>query len=185
MMVRRTELEGVLLFEPTPHRDTRGFFSRTFDAAVGESVGLRPATFRQDSQSRSHRGVVRGLHGRQGLGEGKLVRCSFGAVHDIVVDARPQSPTFGRWIALRLDDQDMVHVYIPPGFLHGFQALSEVADVCYRIDREHDPAADVGVRYDDAVLGIHWPVDVRDVSARDRGAGSWSDLCELLSAPAA
>jgi dTDP-4-dehydrorhamnose 3,5-epimerase len=79
----------------------------------------------------------------------------------------------------------MVHVYIPPGFLHGFQALSEVADVCYRIDREHDPAADVGVRYDDAELDIRWPIDVRDVSERDRSAGSWSDLCALLSAPAA
>jgi dTDP-4-dehydrorhamnose 3,5-epimerase len=76
--------------------------------------------------------VVRGLHGRGGAGEAKLVRCSFGAIYDVVVDARPESPTFGRWMSLRLDDQDMAHLYIPPGFLHGLQALSEVADVCYR-----------------------------------------------------
>jgi dTDP-4-dehydrorhamnose 3,5-epimerase len=185
MMVLNTELEGVLLFQPTPHRDARGFFSRTFDAAVAESAGLQPASFRQDSQSRSRRGVVRGLHGRRGAGEGKLVRCSFGAIHDVVVDARPGSPTFGRWIALRLDDRDMAHVYIPPGFLHGFQALTEVADVCYRIDQEHDATADIAVHYDDAELGVRWPADVRHVSERDRSAGSWSDLCQLLSATAA
>jgi dTDP-4-dehydrorhamnose 3,5-epimerase len=182
VIVRETELEGVLIFEPTPHRDARGFFSRTFDAAVAESVGLQPETFRQDSQSRSWRGVVRGLHGRRGAGEGKLVRCSFGAIHDVVVDARPHSPTFGRWIALRLDDQDMAHVYVPPGFLHGFQALTEVGDVCYRIEGEHNPAEDVAVYYDDTELGISWPIDVRFLSERDRAAGSWSDLCRLLSA---
>jgi dTDP-4-dehydrorhamnose 3,5-epimerase len=181
MMVRNTALEGVLVLEPTPHRDSRGFFTRTFDVAVAHAAGLRPETFVQDSQSRSYRGVVRGLHGRGGDGEAKLVRCSFGAVHDIVVDARPESATFGRWMATRLDDQDLVHLYIPPGFLHGFQALTEVADVCYRIDREHEPAEDLAVHFEDADLGIHWPAAVGCVSERDRNAGSWAELCRLLA----
>jgi dTDP-4-dehydrorhamnose 3,5-epimerase len=185
MRVRQTELEGVLVLEPTPHRDARGFFSRTFDAAVAESAGLRPSSFVQDSQSRSHRGVVRGLHGRGGAGEAKLVRCSFGAIYDVVVDARPESPTFGRWMSLRLDDQDMAHLYIPPGFLHGLQALTEVADVCYRIDREHDPAEDLAVHYADAELGIPWPGDIGPVSVKDQGAGSWSELSRLLGSRAA
>jgi dTDP-4-dehydrorhamnose 3,5-epimerase len=185
MMVRSTDLEGVLVLEPTPHRDSRGFFARTFDVGVADAAGLRPEAFVQDSQSRSYRGVVRGLHGRGGAGEAKLVRCSFGAVHDIVVDARPESATFGRWMATRLDDQDLVHLYIPPGFLHGFQALTQVADVCYRIDREHEPAEDLAVHYADADLGIRWPTSVGCVSERDRNAGSWSELCRLLASRAA
>ena len=88
MQVQTTSLDGVLLFVPTPFRDERGFFSRTFDAADARSAGLDPDAFVQDSQSRSARGVVRGMHGRRGGGEAKLVRCAHGAIHDVVVDAR-------------------------------------------------------------------------------------------------
>ena len=147
MQVVQTELDGVLLFEPTPHRDARGFFSRTSDNAVLAAAGIDP-TFPQDSQSRSVRGVVRGMHGRLGRGEAKLVRCAHGAVFDVVVDARPESPTFGRWASFTLDDESMRSVYIPRGFLHGFQALTDVADTCYRIDAVHDPSEDVSVAFD-------------------------------------
>src|SRR3954465_3651892 len=102
VQVVQTELDGVLLFEPTPHRDARGFFSRTSDNAGLAPAGKDP-TFPQDSQSRSVRRVVRGMHGRVGRGEAKLVRCAHGAVLDVVVDARPDSPTFGRWASFTLD----------------------------------------------------------------------------------
>ena len=95
MRVVTTELDGVLLFEPTPHRDARGFFSRTSDNAVLAAAGIDP-TFPQDSQSRSVRGVIRGMHGRLGRGEAKLVRCAHGAVLDVVVDARPGSARGGK-----------------------------------------------------------------------------------------
>ncbi|MEV0381972.1 dTDP-4-dehydrorhamnose 3,5-epimerase [Nonomuraea sp. NPDC050643] len=181
MRVERTPLSGVLLFVPTPHRDERGLFTRTFDAGVAAEHGLDPAAFAQDSQSRSRRGTVRGMHGRSGRGEAKLVRCARGAVHDVLVDIRPGSPTFGRQHAIRLDDQDFVTLYVPAGFLHGFQALTDEADTCYRIDREHDPAEDLSVRYDDPGLTIDWPLPVTSISARDLEAGTWARLVDRLT----
>jgi dTDP-4-dehydrorhamnose 3,5-epimerase len=172
--VAETELADVLLFLPTPHRDERGLFTRTFDTAIAAEHGL--PEFVQDSQSRSGLGVLRGLHGRSGRGEAKMVRCAHGAVHDVLVDIRPGSPTYRRHAAFRLDDVDFAHLYVPPGFLHGFQALTEVADVCYRIDRPHDPAEDIAVRYDDPDLAIGWPLPVSVISERDAGAGSFAAL---------
>lgn len=176
MQIHETGLDGVLLFVPTPHRDDRGLFTRTFDADIARGHGLDPASFVQDSQSRSLRGVLRGLHGRSGAGEAKLVRCAHGAIHDVLVDARPHSPTFGAHRSFRLDDVDFLHLYVPAGFLHGFQALTDTADVCYRIDTPHNPAEDLAVRYDDPDLGISWPLPVSAVSARDAAAGSWAQL---------
>jgi dTDP-4-dehydrorhamnose 3,5-epimerase len=181
LAVETTTLAGVLLLAPTPHRDERGLFTRTFDAATARAAGLDPAAFVQDSQSRSFRGVVRGLHGRTGGGEAKLVRVAHGAVHDVVVDARPGSPTFGRWEAFLLDDADFRVLHVPRGCLHGHQTLTETADVCYRIDAEHDPAEDVAVHHRDADLAIDWPLPVTAISARDDAAGSWRDLVERLS----
>lgn len=179
MHVERTSLDGVLLFVPTPHRDERGFFTRTFDSSLARAHGIDPDAFIQDSQSRSRQGTIRGMHGRAGRGEAKLVRCARGAVLDVLVDARPASPTFGRSWQVRLDDEALVALYVPPGMLHGFQALTD-ADVCYRIDREHDASEDLSVRYDDPSLGIEWPLPPAVVSERDRAAGSWIDLVPRL-----
>ncbi|MFQ6325039.1 dTDP-4-dehydrorhamnose 3,5-epimerase [Nocardia sp. CWNU-33] len=179
MRIEPTELADVLVLAPEPFRDERGLFTRTFDAEVFEAALGVPgaaAAFLQDSQSRSMRGVIRGMHGRSGRGEAKLVRCANGAVHDVLVDIRPSSPTFGQQQSFRLDDNDFRHLYVPPGFLHGFQALTATADVCYRIDRPHDPTEDIGVAYDDPDLAIGWPLPVTVVSARDRAAGSWQHL---------
>jgi len=176
MHVETTELRDVLLFRPSPYRDDRGFFTRTFDADVAAAHGLEPASFVQDSQSRSTYGTLRGLHGRAGAGEAKLVRCARGAILDVIVDARPTSPTFGGHQAFRLDDQEFWMLYVPRGFLHGFQVLSDVVDICYRIDRPHDPSEDVSVRYDDPDLAVAWPLPVDTLSPRDLSAGSWRDL---------
>jgi dTDP-4-dehydrorhamnose 3,5-epimerase len=181
MKVEQTRLDGVLLFVPTPHHDDRGLFTRTFDAALAAEHGLDAAAFVQDSQSRSRLGTVRGMHGRSGRGEAKLVRCARGAVHDVLVDIRPGSPTFGHSQAFTLDDTGFATLYVPPGFLHGFQALTGQTDVCYRIDREHDPGEDLSVRFDDAGLGLAWPLPPTAVSARDLAAGSWADLLGRLS----
>jgi dTDP-4-dehydrorhamnose 3,5-epimerase len=174
--VETTSLRDVLVFRPSPHRDERGFFTRTFDAEVAAAHGLEPAAFVQDSQSRSVSGTLRGLHGRGGDGEAKLVRCARGAIHDVVVDARPGSPSYGRHEGFRLDDESFAMLYVPRGFLHGFQVLSDVADICYRIDRPHDPAEDLSVRYDDPELAIAWPRPVESLSARDGAAGPWRAL---------
>jgi dTDP-4-dehydrorhamnose 3,5-epimerase len=181
MDVSRTELPGVLVFRPAPHHDDRGFFTRTFDAAVAREHGIDPAAFVQDSQSRSRRGTLRGMHGRAGLGEAKLIRCARGAVFDVLVDARPDSPAFGRHVAVVLDDIEFASLYAPAGVLHGFLALTEQTDVCYRIDREHVPGEDLSVRYDDPDLAIAWPEPVQVISERDRAAGSWAQLRARLA----
>lgn len=183
MRIEQCALADVLVFAPQPHRDERGLFTRTFDADIFDdclgTAGIS-ASFVQDSQSRSGKGVIRGMHGRAGRGEAKLVRCANGAVHDVLVDIRPSSPTFGTQQAFLLDDNVFRHLYVPPGFLHGFQALTTTADVCYRIDRPHDPSEDLGVAFDDPDLAIDWPLPVTIVSSRDAAAGSWAALLEHL-----
>jgi dTDP-4-dehydrorhamnose 3,5-epimerase len=180
--IEQTRLADVLVLSPEPHRDERGLFTRTFDADEFDAhVGAgKSATFVQDSQSRSVQGVLRGMHGRSGRGEAKLVRCARGAVHDVLIDIRRESPTFGMQEAFLLDDSTFRHLYVPPGFLHGFQALTPEADVCYRIDRPHDPAEDLSVNPHDADLAIGWPQPVTHISARDAAAGSWQDLLAKL-----
>ena len=164
------EIDGAYLFEPTPHTDQRGFFSRTFDRDVVASVGIDPDGFVQDSLSRSRKGVVRGMHLRRGAGEAKLVRCSHGAIFDVVVDLRPDSPTFRNIKTFELSGETQVSVYIPAGCAHGFQSLTDPSDVSYRIDRAHDPEEDVTISYKDPELDISWPLSVTMVSDRDERA---------------
>ena len=177
--MRATEvpaIAGAYLFEPTPHADERGSFCRTFDADVVRSVGLDPDAFVQDSLSRSVRGVLRGLHLRSGAGEAKLVRCSYGKIFDVVVDLRADSPTYLSRAFFELSDATQTTLYIPAGCAHGFQALTDRADVSYRIDRRHDPAEDVTIAFDDPELAIPWPLPVASTSVRDREAPSLAEV---------
>ena len=173
-------LAGVLVFLPSPHHDDRGFFTRTFDAAIAREHGLAPEDFVQDSQSRSRRGTVRGLHLRGGRGEAKLVRCARGAVFDVLVDARPESPTFGQHMSITLDDTD---VRAP---LRAARAAARLPGA-HRADRHllpdrprARPGDDLSVRYDDPDLDIPWPLPVQAISDKDLAAGSWADLVEHL-----
>ena len=177
-------IADALLFRPQPHVDERGFFSRTFDAEVARAAGIDPAGFAQDSLSRSARGVVRGLHIRRGDGESKLVRCSYGAVFDVVIDLRPGSATYGNWESFELRDDEQVSLYVPSGCAHGFQALTGPADVSYRIDRPHDPSEDLSIAFDDPELAIPWPIPVTFMSKRDENAPSLSEAKALLASGA-
>jgi dTDP-4-dehydrorhamnose 3,5-epimerase len=169
------EIVGAFRFEPTPHVDERGFFSRTFDAEVARSVCIDPDAFVQDSLSRSRRGVVRGMHLRSGRGEAKLVRCSYGRIFDVVVDLRPGSSTYRNVATFDLSGQSQVTLYVPAGCAHGFQALTDPADVSYRIDRPHDPSEDVSIAFDDPDLAIAWPLPAALMSERDRQAPPLAD----------
>jgi len=173
-------IAGALLFRPAAHVDERGFFCRTFDTEVVRAAGIDPAAFVQDSLSRSARGVVRGLHVRRGDGEAKLVRCSYGAVFDVIVDLRPASPTYRNWESFELRDDEQTSLYVPAGCAHGFQALTDPADVSYRIDRAHDPSEDVSVAFDDPELGISWPLPVAVMSQRDRVAPPLAAAMRML-----
>jgi dTDP-4-dehydrorhamnose 3,5-epimerase len=161
--------------------DERGFFCRTFDADVLRGAGIDPAAFVQQSLSRSARGVVRGLHVRRGNGEAKLVRCSYGAIFDVVVDLRVVSPTYRNWESFELRDEEQLTLYVPAGCAHGFQALTDTADVSYLIDRRHDPAEDVSIAFDDPELSIAWPLPVTVMSPRDRQAPSLAAAASLLT----
>jgi dTDP-4-dehydrorhamnose 3,5-epimerase len=174
-------VDGALLFQPVPQVDERGFFSRTFDAQVARSAGIDPAAFAQDSLSRSVRGVVRGLHVRRGAGESKLVRCSYGAIYDVIVDLRPGSPTYLNCASFELRDSDQTSLYIPSGCAHGCQARTDPADVSYRIDRPHDPSEDISIAFDDPELAIPWPLPVTLMSGRDRAAQSLAAALKVLA----
>jgi dTDP-4-dehydrorhamnose 3,5-epimerase len=148
---------------------------------VLREAGLDPAAFVQDSMSRSARGVLRGLHLRSGDGEAKLVRCSAGAIFDVIVDLRPGSPTYRNAESFRLDGDTQVTLYVPAGCAHGFQALTEPADVAYRIDRPHDPSEDVAIAFDDPDLAIPWPLPVTLMSARDKRAPTLAEATRSLT----
>jgi dTDP-4-dehydrorhamnose 3,5-epimerase len=174
-------IAGALMFRPTPHMDERGFFCRTLDADVLRAAGIDPAAFVQHSLSRSVCGVVRGLHVRRGSGEAKLVRCSYGAIFDVIVDLRSASPTYRNWESFELRDHEQVTLYVPAGCAHGFQALTDTADVSYMIDRAHDPSEDVSIAFDDPGLAIPWPLPVTIMSSRDRLAPPLADANRLLT----
>jgi len=173
-------IHGALLFRPTPQQDARGFFCRTFDAEVMSTAGVDGSAFTQDSVSRSARGVIRGLHIRRGEGEAKLVRCSYGCVFDVVLDLRVGSPTYGNWESFELSGHEQTSIYVPAGCAHGFQALTEPADVSYRIDRPHNPSEDVTIAFDDPDLAIPWPLPPSAVSDRDRSAPRLEAVMGLL-----
>jgi dTDP-4-dehydrorhamnose 3,5-epimerase len=156
-----TRLEGPVLVQPTVFRDERGFFHESYRREEWARLGIDHELV-QDNHSRSGRGVVRGMHfqsrgGPRDEGMAKLVRCSAGAILDVLVDVRRGSPTFGEWEAFELSDDNLRQLLAPVGFAHGFCVLSDVADVVYRCDAYYDPASEGGIAYDDPELGIQWP----------------------------
>ncbi|MCA9314675.1 MAG: dTDP-4-dehydrorhamnose 3,5-epimerase [Planctomycetes bacterium] len=161
------DLEGVVLVRPRLLRDSRGHFLEAYKRSAFADVGIT-GPFVQENLSQSTRGVLRGLHYQlPPHAQGKLVQVLAGAVFDVCVDLRRDSPDFGRWLGRKLDAEAHELLYLPPGFGHGFVVLSETADVSYRCTAEYAPASERGVRWDDADLAISWPVSDPIVSAKD------------------
>ena len=175
----QTSLEGPILLEPTVHRDERGFFQETFRRDAYAELGIRD-DFVQDNHSRSGRGVVRGLHLQIGAGQVKLVRCARGSILDIVVDVRRGSPTFGKWEAHELNDDNLRQLYCPIGFAHGFCVMSDVADVMYRTSAYYDPSVELAIAYDDPDIAIEWPDLELIPSARDARAPRLREVADRL-----
>ena len=182
MRFHQTSLPGVVLVEPQPRHDERGFFVRVSSAEQFAEAGIDTARFVQENQSRSRHRTLRGLHLRAGPGEAKTVRCARGRIFDVVVDLRPSSPAFGRWESFELDDDRHLQLYLPPGVGHGFQVLSDVSDVCYRHDRFYVPDDDVAVAWDDPDIGVAWPLPDPLLSERDRAAPRLAELRPRLEA---
>jgi dTDP-4-dehydrorhamnose 3,5-epimerase len=180
--VTASSIEGLLRIEPSPIADERVFFVRTMDGPSLHAAGLDPARFVQHNQSRSRRGTLRGLHARRTLSEGKLVRCARGAVFEAVVDVRPWSSTFLRTETFRLDDEAHLQLFVPPGCVHGFQVLSDWADICYQHDAIYDPTLEIALAWDDPELGIDWPIRPPLLSDRDRDAPTLATIRPQLAA---
>ncbi len=171
MKVRETTLPGVRVIEPRVLGDERGFFLETFNTRALEGSGV-PSIFVQDNHSRSAKGVVRGLHYQLKNPQGKLIHVARGSIFDVAVDIRVGSPNFGQWYGIELNDENLISLWIPPGFAHGFCALSDVADVMYKCTTLYDGDDDRGVAWNDSRIGIEWPVEDPIVSAKDaRHAG--------------
>jgi dTDP-4-dehydrorhamnose 3,5-epimerase len=166
--IRPTELPGVLVITPRVFRDERGFFLESFNEAVFAEAGL-DTHFVQDNHSRSAKGVLRGLHYQSRQPQGTLVRVVRGKIFDVAADIRRGSPTFGKWVGVTLDDSEMSALWIPPGFAHGFCALSDGTDVTYKCTDFYAPGDERGVLWDDPFLGITWPVKNPILNAKDLG----------------
>lgn len=165
----QTKLEGPVLVRPVVHGDQRGFFTETYRRQVFEGLGIAEE-FVQDNHSRSGRGVVRGMHFQVGAGMAKLVRCGSGAILDVLVDLRRDSPTFGEWEAFELSDENLHSLYCPIGFAHGFCVVSDEADVFYKSSAYYDERIERGIAYNDPDVGIEWPAIDLIPSERDATA---------------
>jgi len=168
MKVTETALAGVVIIEPTLHGDERGYFMETFQAARYKSEAGIELPFVQDNQSRSTRGVLRGLHFQINKPQGKLVRVTQGEVFDVAVDINPESPTYSQWVGVLLNDQNHLQFWVPPGYAHGFIVTSETADFSYKCTDYYDPQDEGGVRWDDPKIQINWPVTDPVVSEKDK-----------------
>ena len=170
------DLPEVVLIEPDTYPDERGFFRETYRRAAFADGPVQVDAV-QVNCSRSHRGVLRGLHyQREPAGVGKLVSVLAGRVYDVAADVRPGSPTFGRWVGAELSAEDGRMLSVPRGFAHGFCALADETVVMYVMTGEFSPAHDTGVRWDDPDLAIDWPVTDPVLSQKDRGLPLLSEI---------
>jgi dTDP-4-dehydrorhamnose 3,5-epimerase len=167
MRVIPTDLPGVVVIEPDVHHDGRGFFLETYHAQKYRQAGI-PAPFVQDNHSKSAGGTVRGLHLQVATPQAKLVRVVEGEVFDVAVDVRRGSPTYGRWVGVMLTADSFRQCYIPAGFAHGFAVTSASAQVEYKCSDIYDPAAEIGIAWNDVTLAIAWPIAHPVLSERDR-----------------
>lgn len=169
MIFEPTLLVGAFIVEPELRRDVRGFFARTWCREEFAARGLNPTLAQCSLSVTERRGTVRGMHYQDAPHqEAKLVRCARGAIHDVIVDLRPRSPTFRHHFAVELRGGSYRMLYVPEGVAHGFQTLEDDTEVAYQISAFHRPEAARGVRWDDPAFAIPWPEPVRLVSDRDR-----------------
>lgn len=181
--IRHFDIDGPILFTPIRNGDSRGFFSEVFRSDVFEQH-CGAVHFVQDNHSRSgRRGTLRGLHFQSPpMRQGKLVRVTRGAAFDVAVDARPQSPTYGRHVAVTLSEENWSQLWVPPGFLHGFCTLCDDVEFLYKVTAYYSPEYDGAVAWNDPDLGIAWPFDEGELflSGRDQSAPRLKDLTVVV-----
>jgi len=171
MIFTETKIAGAFIIDIEPHTDERGFFSRSFCRHEFEDHGLSPVVAQCNISLNHKRGTIRGMHFQTAPHEeAKLVRCTRGEIFDVVVDLRPASPTHTQWVGVRLDDRNHRMLYIPAGCGHGFQSLTDDAELTYQVSEFFAPTHASGYRYDDPAFGITWPLPLSVISQAD---SSW------------
>lgn len=174
MIFETTSLKDAHIISLQMHSDSRGFFARTFCEKEMADHGLESRFVQMNTNYSAKRGTVRGLHWQDGdFGEAKLVRCISGEVFDAIVDMRADSPTYLKWQGFHLSAVKRQLLYVPPGFAHGFLSLTDDAEITYLVSTAYTPGAERGLRWDDPVIGIDWPIPVTIVSEKD---GEWPDV---------
>jgi dTDP-4-dehydrorhamnose 3,5-epimerase len=179
MNVVATAIPEVLVLEPKVFGDDRGFFMESFNERTMQSVGI-DAHFVQDNHSRSSHNVLRGLHYQITQPQGKLVRAVSGGIFDVAVDLRRGSRTFGKWVGVELSAENKRMLWIPPGFAHGFQVLSESADLLYKASDYYAPHAERSILWNDPLIGIDWPLDGEPILSAKDAAGVPFALAEVF-----
>ncbi len=177
MEYKETDIKGVWVIEPKVFNDARGYFFEAWKKEEFEDH-IGTVNFIQDNESKSSRGVLRGLHYQKGdLSQAKLVRVISGTVIDVAVDIRRSSPTFGRYVAVELSAENKRQLFIPRGMAHGFLVLSDEAIFTYKVDNVYAPQAEASIRFDDPTIGIEWPIDPSELllSAKDQNAKSFQE----------
>ena len=163
-----TKLNGAFVIEAEKHADQRGFYAEIWSRRELEARGLETQLSQSSASYNIKSGTVRGMHyQRDPHAQTKLVRCVRGAIYDVMIDLRSDSPTFGQWVGAELTADNYRMLYIPIGFAHGFQTLTDAAELAYLICGQYNPEAEAGVRWDDPFFGIEWPMDVTVISPRD------------------
>lgn len=168
MIFTETELKGAFIIEIDPHEDERGFFARSWCENEFKEHGLNPRLAQCNISFNKKRGTLRGMHYQaEPYPEAKLVRCTMGAIYDVIIDLRKDSPTFKRWAAVELTAQNRRALYVPEGFAHGFQTLEDNTEVFYQMSEFYHPECARGVRWDDPAFGVEWRLPVSGSSLRD------------------
>jgi dTDP-4-dehydrorhamnose 3,5-epimerase len=179
LILRETQLSGVFILEVNAHRDERGLFARVFDAKELASAGAQTEFPEHSVAFNTAAGTLRGMHYQVGAPEAKIVRCTRGALFDVVVDLRRGSPTFAQWIGVDLDEESHRSLYIPPGCAHGYLTLCDRTEASYLISVAYRVEDARGVHFADPALRIAWPVEVTRISERDKSL----PLLELAELP--
>lgn len=161
-------LQDAYLITAKRYQDERGYFAQLWDKAACERHGLPTRLVHLNTSYNRRRGTLRGMHFQNApCAQAKFVRCLRGAIYDVIIDLRPDSPTYLRWEGVRLSDENSATLYVPAGFAHGFQTLVDDTEIMYQVDAAYAPQAESGVRYDDPVFAIDWPLDVMSISEKD------------------
>ncbi|QUC64784.1 dTDP-4-dehydrorhamnose 3,5-epimerase [Nitrosopumilus sp. K4] len=176
MIFTKTSLPDAFVIELDKKEDTRGFFARAWDAKIFEEHGLNPKISQCNISHTKQKGTIRGMHlQKKPFEEAKLIRCTQGKIFDVIIDLRKDSPTYKQWESFELSSTNFKMLYVPEGFAHGFQSLENHTEIFYQVSQFYSPGSEIGVRWNDPTFNISWPLEVSEISEKDRSIPDFLD----------